>query len=71
MLKNIKSWYLQKFKDTTREEYDVRELDKDMSNIGIAVKMRLLDRIKFVFTGKYNYRLKNVEVYFIKNYHAR
>jgi hypothetical protein len=67
MLKNIKNWYLQKFKDTTREEPEPTE----MSNIGIAVKMRLLDRIKFLVIGKYNYRLNKTEVNFIKNYNAR
>ena len=64
MLKNIKSWYLQKFKDTTKEPND----PPIMSNIGIAVNLRLLDRIRFLFMGKYHYRLTQREVNYIKHY---
>ena len=63
MLKNIKNWYLLKFKDTTKEE---DEFEPIMSNIGIAVKMRLIDKVRFIFKRKYEYRLTEDEVTFIK-----
>lgn len=67
MLKNIKNWYLLKFRDTTREEAEPIE----MTNLFLSVNMRLLPRIKLLFRGKTLVQLKRNEVDFIKNYNGR
>jgi len=72
MLKNIKrkinNWYLLKFKDTTKEEDEVLKNYIDKSIIGIELKTSFLQRLRFLITGKFAYRLSNKEVIFIKNY---
>lgn len=68
ILKRINRWYLEKFEDTTREEYEVFENYIDKSIIGIDLKMSFLQRLRFLITGKFAYRLSNKEVIFIKNY---
>jgi len=73
MLKNISkrinNWYLEKFQDTTREDDGItHDSFDDKSVIGIDLKMSFKERLRFLITGKYSYRLNNREVYFIKNY---
>ena len=67
-LKRINSWYLEKFQDTTREPDKVSGEIEAMSVIGIDLKMSFIERLRFLITGKYSYRLKSKEVHFIKNY---
>ena len=68
ILQKIKIWYLEKFEDTTREEYGTHVIDDDMSKIAIDLKIKFIQRLKFLITGKYQYRLHGREVFFIKNY---
>jgi hypothetical protein len=67
-LKKLNRWYLEKFQDTTREA-DEQFVEPDYKSvISIQLKMSFRERLRFLLTGNYAYRLSNKEVNFIKNY---
>lgn len=56
ILRKFKIWYLEKFHDTTKEDFG-NENEVQMSKYIIIVKASFKDRVKFVFNNSIQYRL--------------